>query len=648
MNKQKGISQIVVMVIMLVLAIALPITTKLVQQSQENRSKAFANYRYYILLSDNKCHQTSNTYEDGITCGANLFDYMFGLTTGICYSSLSECNAAVGGDSPPSVCDSGETRWMYNGSSCVEGPVASCESCSGSYPCYGTQLGCTGAHPTSPPSVCDSGETRWMYNGSSCVEGPVASCESCSGSYPCYGTQLGCTGAHPTSPPSVCDSGETRWMYNGSSCVEGPVASCESCSGSYPCYGTQLGCTGAHPTSPPSVCDSGETRWMYNGSSCVEGPVASCESCSGSYPCYGTQLGCTGAHPPTAAVNGACSTTKNTCTAGTLSDTADTSTQYKWNCVGTNGGTTANCTANITTAAVNGACSTTKNTCTAGTLSDTADTSTQYKWNCVGTNGGTTANCTANITTAAVNGACSTTKNTCTAGTLSDTADTSTQYKWNCVGTNGGTTANCTANITAAAGDSTVNIKLALAGVKLNNGQCATNWPVALKIVDSAGNNVMDKVFSGVPTQTTSVNSKGEIIYDFNIIVSGVPEAGVNKLAFFLTGSKHIPLKYGKNNQTGWYSTLAGDISLTKGTTNSFDFSKYPLLAGDVTGDTAGTPDGKIDGRDFSYIKEKANALASGSAGTSVAGDIDGNCQVNSGDVRLVKESLIEINGQTY
>ena len=42
MNKQKGISQIVVMIIMLVLAIALPVTTRLVQKSQENRSKATA------------------------------------------------------------------------------------------------------------------------------------------------------------------------------------------------------------------------------------------------------------------------------------------------------------------------------------------------------------------------------------------------------------------------------------------------------------------------------------------------------------------------------------------------------------------------------------------------------------------------------
>ncbi len=40
MNKQKGIASFAIMVAMLVMAVALPVTTKLVQQTQENRSKA--------------------------------------------------------------------------------------------------------------------------------------------------------------------------------------------------------------------------------------------------------------------------------------------------------------------------------------------------------------------------------------------------------------------------------------------------------------------------------------------------------------------------------------------------------------------------------------------------------------------------------
>jgi len=46
MNKQKGIASMAVMIVMLIMAVALPVTTKLVQQTQENRSKA-AEGEYY-------------------------------------------------------------------------------------------------------------------------------------------------------------------------------------------------------------------------------------------------------------------------------------------------------------------------------------------------------------------------------------------------------------------------------------------------------------------------------------------------------------------------------------------------------------------------------------------------------------------------
>ncbi len=41
--------------------------------------------------------------------------------------------------------------------------------------------------------------------------------------------------------------------------------------------------------------------------------------------------------------NGQCGTTQNACTAGMLNDTADSSTDYLWQCVGSNGGSTASC-----------------------------------------------------------------------------------------------------------------------------------------------------------------------------------------------------------------------------------------------------------------------------------------------------------------
>lgn len=51
-----------------------------------------------------------------------------------------------------------------------------------------------------------------------------------------------------------------------------------------------------------------------------------------------------GAPPPTPTpTNGSCGTTLNSCSAGTLNDTTDSSTEYLWQCTGSNGGTTASC-----------------------------------------------------------------------------------------------------------------------------------------------------------------------------------------------------------------------------------------------------------------------------------------------------------------
>jgi len=62
-----------------------------------------------------------------------------------------------------------------------------------------------------------------------------------------------------------------------------------------------------------------------------------------------------------------------------------------------NGGGTSQTGTTQTPAPVNGMCSVTVNTCASGTFSDTADSGTQNLWNCAGSNGGTTAQCSANI-----------------------------------------------------------------------------------------------------------------------------------------------------------------------------------------------------------------------------------------------------------
>jgi cytochrome b involved in lipid metabolism len=180
--------------------------------------------------------------------------------------------------------------------------------------------------------------------------------------------------------------------------------------------------------------------------------------------------------------NGSCGTTNATavattpttglCTVGTVGTVSGTG-PWTWSCAGTNGGTTASCSATKTGATatpVNGACGTSNGTavastpttglCTTGT-SGTVSGTGPFTWSCTGTNGGTTASCTATLSstpvTTVVNGSCgtsagqtlSTTPSTglCTLGTGSSVTSSNTNgtYSWNCAGTGGGTTASCTA-----------------------------------------------------------------------------------------------------------------------------------------------------------------------------------------------------------
>jgi hypothetical protein len=95
-------------------------------------------------------------------------------------------------------------------------------------------------------------------------------------------------------------------------------------------------------------------------------------------------------------VAGICSATTNVCTSGSLSDLADTQTQNQWQCLGVNGGAnSAICTSAISQTQVNGICGTTaQNICTAGTFLDLTDTATNYVWQCTGSNGGSSPQCT--------------------------------------------------------------------------------------------------------------------------------------------------------------------------------------------------------------------------------------------------------------
>lgn len=71
----------------------------MVQKNQENRSSAAytsgdTGYWWYRTLAG-QCVKTSTTYSTAVACQANLYKYLNSKTTGICYTSVYQCQAAT-------------------------------------------------------------------------------------------------------------------------------------------------------------------------------------------------------------------------------------------------------------------------------------------------------------------------------------------------------------------------------------------------------------------------------------------------------------------------------------------------------------------------------------------------------------------------
>ncbi len=150
-------------------------------------------------------------------------------------------------------------------------------------------------------------------------------------------------------------------------------------------------------------------------------------------------------------VRGQCDNTRrNGCQAGTANAraVADTTVYYRWRCEGQNGGGNSG-TCQIRTS-VNGQCDNSRrNGCLTGTSNAraVADTSTHYKWHCVGLRGGQTA--TSCQRPRQIRGQCDNSRrNGCRTGTANDgvVADTSTYYRWRCDGSGGRNSGTCQIN----------------------------------------------------------------------------------------------------------------------------------------------------------------------------------------------------------
>jgi hypothetical protein len=190
-----------------------------------------------------------------------------------------------------------------------------------------------------------------------------------------------------------------------------------------------------------------------------------------------------------------------------------------------------------------------------------------------------------------------------------------------------------------------LNLKMAFTGLTNKEALCAQNWPVDIIVLGGG----QTAVYSGVVlTATEAKTAKGEVVFETSIPLT----RGYSNLsnAVFVKGPQHLQTKYGKDGQTDFYNRAGGEILLGMDKNdNVYDFSKYPILAGDVSGATEGMPDGRVDGRDFHYIKSKISVVRTAPTVVPIfKADFDGDCRVGNVDLSIMMRSLEEKLGQLY
>lgn len=235
-------------------------------------------------------------------------------------------------------------------------------------------------------------------------------------------------------------------------------------------------------------------------------------------------------------------------------------------------------------------------------------------------------------------GVCGASNNACTSGTLSDIADTQTEYKWKCVGSNNGATTDCSVAIPTTLATPKLSFQVSFAGVT-SNMACLNKFSQVTVSAGKVGTDIAQDLT--VNLTAVDADSNGLQVFEASEIIALEQDkfgTGGSNNFVKIKGSLHARMAYCNNGQTSKKSVLTGCTLPFDGTI--YDFSKYPILAGDVN------QDGVINAIDFSLVKNNLSTddeLAAASAGNPDCdndSDLNGDGVVNNLDINLVKNSL--------
>jgi len=121
----------------------------------------------------------------------------------------------------------------------------------------------------------------------------------------------------------------------------------------------------------------------------------------------------------------------------------------------------------------------------------------------------------------------------------------------------------------------------------------ATDVPLSVTVRADDGNM---KTFEGLTAMDTGTTQNELEVYQVKMGLGDFKYA--SKLSVFIKDPRHLQVKYGVSGQTEFYGKSGGELgTLTSDAdTPLFDFTKYPLLGGDVVGDNGDSQDGVVTG----------------------------------------------------
>lgn len=181
------------------------------------------------------------------------------------------------------------------------------------------------------------------------------------------------------------------------------------------------------------------------------------------------------------------------------------------------------------------------------------------------------------------------------------------------------------------------NFKMAFENLVEKESLCGQKWnTLNIRFVDSKGKE--SKVFNVtiVPKEIDPESTALLVFTGKTYLGDYVPEGNFYAL---IAGPAHITDKYGEDNQSGEYKMYLGNLSgMTDNleTTKLFDFTGYPLRAGNTDDDDV------MNAMDYSAIitdllKEDC-----------VRTDMDGNGLVNNADLKIFTNNIKIRNGKMY